>query len=199
MDELNRKILKILSSNSRITNNEIALKTGKSEATIRRRIKELIERGVIRKFTIDLPPEIKNTIVPSRPVLLFLTINSKIEDLNLEHLSKKIKHVLEEYSEIRKDNIKIWKSIRGSIPANMESMQNKESKKNKENKENKENSNQTKPHTKGDSWNLVVYFEILEAKLKKPKIDEIESNICSTILSFEVIEKCSSVQVARLL
>jgi DNA-binding Lrp family transcriptional regulator len=47
------KILEELKQNSRISFNEIAEKIGKTEATVRRRVKKLVdEEKVIKKFTI---------------------------------------------------------------------------------------------------------------------------------------------------
>ena len=52
MDVIDLKILEELKQDSRISFNEIAEKIGKTEATIRRRVKKLKEDGTIRKFTI---------------------------------------------------------------------------------------------------------------------------------------------------
>ena len=53
LDVIDLKILEELKSDSRISFNEISKNVGKTEATIRRRVKKLIEDGVIKKFTID--------------------------------------------------------------------------------------------------------------------------------------------------
>ena len=53
MDEIDNSILKILKKNSRVSFNEISHSIGKTEATVRRRVKNLIEKGIIQKFTID--------------------------------------------------------------------------------------------------------------------------------------------------
>ena len=47
------KILELLKDNSRMSFNEISQSVGKTEATVRRRVKKLTEENVIRKFTID--------------------------------------------------------------------------------------------------------------------------------------------------
>lgn len=47
------KILEELKQDSRISYNEIALKVGKTEATVRRRVKKLIDDGTIKNFTIE--------------------------------------------------------------------------------------------------------------------------------------------------
>lgn len=53
MDIVDLKILELLKDNSRMSFNEISQSVGKTEATVRRRVKKLTEEGVIRKFTID--------------------------------------------------------------------------------------------------------------------------------------------------
>lgn len=53
MDIVDLKILELLKDNSRMSFNEISHSVGKTEATVRRRVKKLTDEGVIRKFTID--------------------------------------------------------------------------------------------------------------------------------------------------
>ncbi len=53
MDIVDLKILELLKDNSRMSFNEISQSVGKTEATVRRRVKKLTEENVIRKFTID--------------------------------------------------------------------------------------------------------------------------------------------------
>lgn len=53
MDVIDLKILEELKQDSRTSFNEISQKIGKTEATVRRRVKRLVEEGVIKKFTID--------------------------------------------------------------------------------------------------------------------------------------------------
>ncbi|MFW9781103.1 MAG: Lrp/AsnC family transcriptional regulator [Candidatus Heimdallarchaeota archaeon] len=58
IDEIDKVILEILKTNSRISFNEISQKVGKTEATVRRRVQKLTDDGIITKFTIDY--DIKN-------------------------------------------------------------------------------------------------------------------------------------------
>lgn len=58
IDEIDKVILEILKTNSRISYNEISQNVGKTEATVRRRVQKLIDDGIITKFTIDY--DIKN-------------------------------------------------------------------------------------------------------------------------------------------
>jgi len=53
MDLVDLKILEELKENSRKSYNDIAQSVGKTEATVRRRVKSLEESGTIKKFTIE--------------------------------------------------------------------------------------------------------------------------------------------------
>ena len=48
MDELDRKIIRILQENGRASNARIAREVGVSEGTVRRRLKRLIQDGIIK-------------------------------------------------------------------------------------------------------------------------------------------------------
>jgi Lrp/AsnC family transcriptional regulator for asnA, asnC and gidA len=56
LDEKDRKILNLLQENSRTSYMQIAKELGVSEATVRYRVKNLIENGVISRFTVLLNP-----------------------------------------------------------------------------------------------------------------------------------------------
>ncbi|MEM1606906.1 MAG: winged helix-turn-helix transcriptional regulator [Candidatus Bathyarchaeia archaeon] len=53
MDQVNLEILRILKENARAKYVEIAKKVGLTEGAVRRRIKQLKEEGIIRRFTIE--------------------------------------------------------------------------------------------------------------------------------------------------
>ncbi len=53
MDIVDLKILELLKDDGRKSYNDISENVGKTEATVRRRVKNLIEEGVIKKFTIE--------------------------------------------------------------------------------------------------------------------------------------------------
>jgi len=53
MDIVDLKILELLKENSRMSFNDISQIVGKTEATVRRRVKKLTVEGVIRKFTVE--------------------------------------------------------------------------------------------------------------------------------------------------
>ena len=54
LDEKDRRLLELLAENSRAPFVELAEKLGLSEAAVRRRVKRLVEQGVIKKFTVEL-------------------------------------------------------------------------------------------------------------------------------------------------
>ncbi|WP_436317658.1 Lrp/AsnC family transcriptional regulator [Thermococcus aggregans] len=54
LDDLDRAILKVLKEDARATISEISEKINKPESTVHFRIKKLIERGIIEKYTIVL-------------------------------------------------------------------------------------------------------------------------------------------------
>lgn len=56
MNKKDAEIITMLRSNARMKNTEIARKIGLTEGAIRARIANLIEKGVIRKFTIETKP-----------------------------------------------------------------------------------------------------------------------------------------------
>ena len=53
MDIVDLKILELLKENSRMSFNDISQSVGKTEATVRRRVKKLTEEGIIKKFTVE--------------------------------------------------------------------------------------------------------------------------------------------------
>lgn len=53
MDAIDLKIIEELKEDGRRSYNDIAEKVGKTEATVRRRVKKLLEEGKIVRFTID--------------------------------------------------------------------------------------------------------------------------------------------------
>lgn len=55
-DELDHKILKFLQEDGRLTFTEMAQKLRLSESTIRKRVQALQERGVIKRFTVEVDP-----------------------------------------------------------------------------------------------------------------------------------------------
>lgn len=85
MDALDRKILGILKRNSRTPYLKIAEQIGVSEGTVRKRVKELIRNGTIRRFTIVAGP-VKRiraiVLISSTPNALLPGVSDSI--LNIE-------------------------------------------------------------------------------------------------------------------
>lgn len=54
IDEIDRKMLDILRENASIPNEKLGKKVGLSEPAARRRVANLVSRGVIRRFTVDV-------------------------------------------------------------------------------------------------------------------------------------------------
>lgn len=54
IDSIDEKIISILKDDSRKPYNEIAELVGLSESAVRRRVKNLIGRGIIKRFTVEL-------------------------------------------------------------------------------------------------------------------------------------------------
>jgi len=84
IDEIDREILRMLQDNSRVAFKRIAEKVGVSEATIFVRVKNLKKKGVIKRFTVIVSPELLG-----KSLTAFVLINSEPKKLEsvLETLS----------------------------------------------------------------------------------------------------------------
>ena len=54
IDEIDRKILELLRESANISNAKLGRKVGLSEPAARRRVANLVSRGVIKRFTVDV-------------------------------------------------------------------------------------------------------------------------------------------------
>lgn len=63
MDSLDLEIVKILQLNSRKSHVEIASEIGLSESAVRRRMKNLMDNGVIKRFTIEMNTSNKTSAI----------------------------------------------------------------------------------------------------------------------------------------
>ncbi|NHJ25391.1 MAG: Lrp/AsnC family transcriptional regulator [Candidatus Lokiarchaeota archaeon] len=88
MDVIDLKILEELKSDSRMSFNDISERIGKTEATVRRRVKKLMEENVIKRFTIeyelDTKPKTSATIKVEpdfKDIKRILAELSKIEEI----------------------------------------------------------------------------------------------------------------------
>lgn len=93
MDIIDLKILDMLKENGRISYNDISKSVQKTEATVRRRVKRLVDEGIIKKFTIDYQIDLKQK--------LYATIK-------IEPDFKEIKRILKELINI-KEISNIWR------------------------------------------------------------------------------------------
>src|SRR5687768_5495427 len=57
LDELDQRLLKLLSNNARQTNQSLSEALGLAPSTCLARLKALKEAGVIKRFTIEVDPE----------------------------------------------------------------------------------------------------------------------------------------------
>jgi len=85
LDVIDLKILEELKKNSRISFNEISQKIDKTEATARRRVKKLVEDGIIKQFTI----EYENNITPN----ISATIKIEPDFKDIKRILKELKAI----------------------------------------------------------------------------------------------------------
>jgi len=91
LDDLDRAILRLLKQDARLTISELAEKLNRPESTIHFRIKKLIERGVIERYTVLLG----NPVKPKHAAIVYIqTETPVIEDF----LEKYIKHIMKTLS-----------------------------------------------------------------------------------------------------
>lgn len=88
MDEIDWSIVNILKENSRTTNSNIGRKLNISEGTVRKRIKNMLKSGVIKKFTVI----VKNNGIEG---MILLTIDSKKAKHVSDIVTKKFDEVYE--------------------------------------------------------------------------------------------------------
>jgi len=63
IDETDEKIIRILQVDSRMAFVEIATQIGLSESAVRRRVKNLVDSGLIKRFTIELGASDKTSAI----------------------------------------------------------------------------------------------------------------------------------------
>ena len=63
MDEIDLRILKILKRNARTKYVEIAKTVGLTEGAVRRRVQELVKKGIIKRFTIETTVEVEGIVL----------------------------------------------------------------------------------------------------------------------------------------
>lgn len=93
IDLIDLKILEELKSNSRISFNDISKKIDKTEATVRRRVKKLLDEGIIKRFTVEYNIDTKQKVSATVKI---------IPDF------KEVKRILRELSEVE-EITNIWR------------------------------------------------------------------------------------------
>jgi len=82
LDDVDLRIIDLLKRNSRMSFIEIGKRVGLSEGAVRRRVKLLVERGVIKRFTIELSKDYVITVT-------FLTLDrGDLAEEVIEKISK---------------------------------------------------------------------------------------------------------------
>ncbi len=83
LDNIDRKILEVLKSNSRMKYTELARIVGVTEGAVRRRVNRLVKNGVIKKFTVE--------VSATKPLLKALVLISARTSHPLSTVSEEVK------------------------------------------------------------------------------------------------------------
>ncbi len=84
MDSIDEKIISILKEDARRPFVEIAKEVGLSESAVRRRVKALVDNGIIKKFTIELASGDKTsalTLISVSPSIDTSKVSEKLKGL----------------------------------------------------------------------------------------------------------------------
>jgi DNA-binding Lrp family transcriptional regulator len=115
MDDLDAKIIGLLKSDSRTKYVEIAEAVGLTEGAVRRRVKKMLEKGIIEKFTIETKSEVEAVILVKTDSTKTREVATKIKEVSdrvfevsgdydiaallyantMEQLNKKVDHIRE--------------------------------------------------------------------------------------------------------
>ncbi|GAB6135366.1 Lrp/AsnC family transcriptional regulator [Thermococcus henrietii] len=91
LDDLDRAILRLLKEDARLTISEIAERLNRPESTIHFRIKKLLERGVIERYTIILGDSLR----PKAVALIYIQAETPIIE---DFLEKYISYIMKTLS-----------------------------------------------------------------------------------------------------
>lgn len=75
LDEVDRILLETLTVNSRLANNRLAARAGVAPSTALARVKALLDRAVIRRFTVEVDPA-----AVGRPVQAIIAVRLRSHD-----------------------------------------------------------------------------------------------------------------------
>ena len=101
IDDLDMKIINLLSENARMSNVDIANKIGVSEGTVRRRINEMVKKGIIEGFILLL--DCKEA---EKCVKVFISL--EVDDIHMQNVIEQIKsqdHIIAMYRTNSRFNI----------------------------------------------------------------------------------------------
>jgi DNA-binding Lrp family transcriptional regulator len=87
MDDTDREIIKILKNDGRATYSDIGKRVSLSEGAIRKRIKALVDSGVIRQFTF------KMGVTEGAEAIALLSINPSLPTSEVSKVLKKLPNV----------------------------------------------------------------------------------------------------------
>jgi len=87
MDETDKEIIKILKNDGRATYSNIGKKVGLSEGAVRKRIKALIDSGIIRRFTV------KVGLTEGAEAITLLSVSPSFPTSDVSKILKKIPNV----------------------------------------------------------------------------------------------------------
>ena len=87
LDETDEEIVKILKQEGRATYSDIGKKVGLSEGAVRKRIKALVDLGVIRRFTV------KVGLMEGAEAITLISVNPSFPTSHVSEILKKIPNV----------------------------------------------------------------------------------------------------------
>ena len=79
LDNINKKIIRILTRNAKTPYKDISEELGVSESTVRKRINNLVESGVIEKFTIEINPKFAKQNITA--FITIVPVDGRLNDL----------------------------------------------------------------------------------------------------------------------
>jgi DNA-binding Lrp family transcriptional regulator len=91
MDDVDREIVKILKNQGRATYGEIGKKVGLSEGAVRKRINELLDSGIIKRFTVKLG------ITEGAEAIILISLNPSFPTSEISDMLMKIGNVENAY------------------------------------------------------------------------------------------------------
>jgi len=87
MDEIDKEIIRILKRNARASYVDIGKKIGLSEGAVRKRVKALLDSGVIRRFTI------KVGLTEGAEAITLISVNPSFPTSDVSELLRKLPNI----------------------------------------------------------------------------------------------------------